>query len=133
MTQTELREKVIFAIYDMLLGGDSHQEKDPKTTICGIFEADYEEIPLYCRKLFIKSLINKDEIIKKIEPNLNRWTFNRLNYVIQAMLIASYTERNILKGADKKVIINEAVNFAKKYADNLDYKFVNAVLDKVLI
>ena len=47
MTQTELREKVIFAIYDMLLGGDSHQEKDPKTTICGIFEADYEEIPLY--------------------------------------------------------------------------------------
>ena len=49
------------------------------------------------------------------------------------MLIASYTERNILKGADKKVIINEAVNFAKKYADNLGYKFVNAVLDKVLI
>ena len=39
----------------------------------------------------------------------------------------------IQKGADKKVIINEAVNFAKKYADNLDYKFVNAVLDKVLI
>ena len=87
MTQTELREKVIFAIYDMLLGGDSHQEKDPKTTICGIFEADYEEIPLYCRELFIKSLINKEEIIKKIEPNLNRWTFNRLNYVIQAMLV----------------------------------------------
>ena len=99
MTQTELREKVIFAIYDMLLGGDSHQEKDPKTTICGIFEADYEEIPLYCRELFIKSLINKDEIIKKIEPNLNRWTFNRLNYVIQAMLIASYTERNILNSS----------------------------------
>ena len=42
MTQTELREKVIFAIYDMLLGGDSHQEKETKTTICCIFEADYE-------------------------------------------------------------------------------------------
>ena len=58
---------------------------------------------LYCRELFIKSLINKDEIIKKIEPNLNRWTFNRLNYVIQAMLIASYTERNILKVPIKKL------------------------------
>ena len=33
---------------------------------------------------------------------------------------------------EKSALINVAVTLAKKYLDEKDYKFINAVLDKVL-
>ena len=39
-----------------------------------------------------------------------------------------YVEEEI----EKSALINVAVTLAKKYLDEKDYKFINAVLDKVL-
>lgn len=133
MKQSEIRQKVITAIYDYRMYSNIEGlSLDPEQILSDVFECDYKDTPLFARELFVKSLRTEAEAIKAIEPHLNRWTFSRLNAVIQALLIASYTERNIIKETDKKVVINEAVTYAKDYADNLDYRFVNAVLDKVL-
>lgn len=133
MKQSEIRQKVITAIYDYRMYSNIEGlSLDPEQILSDVFECDYKDTPLFARELFVKSLRTEEEAIKAIEPHLNRWTFSRLNAVIQALLIASYTERNIIKETDKKVVINEAVTYAKDYADNLDYRFVNAVLDKVL-
>lgn len=133
MKQSEIRQKVITAIYDYRMYSNIEGlSLDPEQILSDVFECDYKDTPLFARELFVKSLRTEEEAIKAIEPHLNRWTFSRLNAVIQALLIASYTERNIINETDKKVVINEAVTYAKDYADNLDYRFVNAVLDKVL-
>lgn len=133
MKQSEIRQKVITAIYDYRMYSNIEGlSLDPEQILSDVFECEYKDTPLFARELFVKSLRTEEEAIKAIEPHLNRWTFSRLNAVIQALLIASYTERNIIKETDKKVVINEAVTYAKDYADNLDYRFVNAVLDKVL-
>lgn len=133
MKQSEIRQKVITAIYDYRMFSKLDGVKlEPEELLAGVFDCDFKDVPLFARELFVKSLIAEDEAIVAIEPHLSRWTFSRLNAVIQALLIASYTERNIIKETDKKVVINEAVSYAKEYADNLDYRFVNAVLDKVL-
>ena len=84
------------------------------------------------KSLYVKSLINQDEAIKNIQSNLTKWSFNRLNRVIQAILITAYTERNVINETDKKVIINEYIELSKKYGDANDYRLVNSVLDKVL-
>ena len=42
------------------------------------------------------------------------------------------TEYKFVGGVEKSIIINVAVKLAHKYADEKDYKFVNALLDKVL-
>ena len=60
-----------------------------------------------------------------------KWSFDRLNLLEQAILIMSYTHRQT-QNADKSIIINVAVKLAKKFLDKDDYKFVNAILDKVL-
>jgi transcription termination factor NusB len=37
-----------------------------------------------------------------------------------------------VKEVDKKVVIDNAVKLAKKFVDEKDYAFINAILDKVL-
>lgn len=133
MKQSEIREKVIYAIYDVLLFEQSGNDYDPREILAGLFEESFESIPLFARELFIKASINKQEIIALVEPKLNRWSFDRLNLLVQAALIVAVAERNYIQDTDRKVVINEIVEFVKNYADSQDYRFVNAVLDKVLI
>ena len=60
-----------------------------------------------------------------------KWSFDRLNLIEQSILLMSYTHKQNEK-ADKRIIIDVAVKLAKKFCDKDDYKFVNAILDKVL-
>ena len=49
-----------------------------------------------------------------------------------AILMLAITEYKYVCGIEKSIIINVAIKLAHKYADEKDYKFVNALLDKVL-
>ena len=66
------------------------------------------------------------------EPKLKNWEFKRLNLISQAILLAAISEANYAKISDKKIVINAAVKMAKKYLDSSDFKYINAVLDKVI-
>ena len=63
---------------------------------------------------------------------METWTFKRLNRLNQAILLMSCAHFFEVKDADKAVVINVAVTLAKRYLDDNDYKFVNAILDNVL-
>ena len=93
---------------------------------------EYKNVDIYIRELLLISLKNQNVAITNIEKYLDKWAFNRLNYCMQAILILSYCEFFYIKDSDKAVIINIAVKLAKKYGDERDYRFVNAVLDKAL-
>lgn len=76
---------------------------------------------------------NKDEIITKISDNLSEtWEWNRIPLVVSSIIIAAYCERKAIN-IDKPIVIDQAVINAKKYGDKNSYKFVNAILDKILI
>ena len=62
---------------------------------------------------------------------MTNWTFDRINSVAKAIFFVSCSE-NYIDECDKKIIINEGVNLAKKYIPNDDYKYINAILDKVI-
>ena len=65
-----------------------------------------------------------------INKNLKDWSFDRLGYIEQAILLLATHE--ITAGeVQKPVVINEAVEFAKKYCDEDSYKFINGVLDRL--
>ena len=97
-----------------------------------VFNQEYKDVDIYIRELLLISLKNQNIAITNIEKYLDKWAFNRLNYCMQAILILSYCEFFYIKDSDKAVIINIAVKLAKKYGDERDYRFVNAVLDKAL-
>ena len=73
------------------------------------------------------------EIIPIFEKNMRKWTFDRLNLLEQALLLLAYCQSYYsVEKTDKAIIINVSVELAKKYLSDNDYKFVNAILDKVL-
>lgn len=77
-------------------------------------------------------LDNKEFIIKELSKNLQpNWTFDRLNFVDQAILIEAYSEYKTLN-VDKAVIIDQAIISCKKYSDPDNYEYINAILDKTL-
>lgn len=73
----------------------------------------------------------KDVYINLINEKLNEeWSFDRLGYVEQAILLMACCELD-LETAPKAIVIDEAITLAKKYCDDDTYKLINGVLDKL--
>ena len=56
---------------------------------------------------------------------------DRISRVALAILRVSVYELLFQKGAEAKIVIDEAVNIAKDFDTDDSYKFINAVLDKI--
>ena len=75
---------------------------------------------------------NNEEITEIIEKNLKKgWTIDRISTVDLAILKLAIYEIKYKK-EPFKVIINEAVNIAKKYGEETSSAFVNGVLASVV-
>lgn len=125
MTRREQRIKIMTCIYQYLLTGkdlddifDENLELDDKSSISFIVENTVGVIE------------QKDELIKQISPKLTDYKFERLGYLEQSLLLMSAYQLN--KGdIDRAVVINEAIEIAKKYCDDKAPKFINGVLDRL--
>lgn len=122
MNRHQMREKLIFAEYQHLL-----LNKDLEACIASNFK---EPINEYVLELFALLEVNESSYIEMISPLLNKWTFDRLNYVDQAIILVATAELKAQKN-DKAVIINEAIKFAKTYCDDEAYRYINGVLDQI--
>ncbi|WP_303924117.1 transcription antitermination protein NusB [Ureaplasma parvum] len=77
-------------------------------------------------------LDNYEQLTKMIKPFISKdWTFERLSYVEQALLLSAYGEYLVLK-TPKKVIIDQTLITTHNYSNNESYKFINAILDQLL-
>ena len=77
-----------------------------------------------------ENLATSDENIAKY---LKNWSINQLNIVDKSILrlaIAEFTYSEDSSG--KKIIINEAVELAKKYGGENSYRFINGILNAAL-
>lgn len=73
-----------------------------------------------------------DEINKIIESHLAaNWSFDRINKVTLAILRMGVYEIKFQKDNESKIVIDEAIEIAKKYGEDGSYKFINAILDKI--
>ena len=72
------------------------------------------------------------EIDELIKTHLSsNWTLERINKVSLAILRTSIYEMKYQTGSEPKIVIDEAVNIARKYGLEDSYKFINAVLDNI--
>ncbi|MGN1398385.1 MAG: transcription antitermination factor NusB [Erysipelotrichaceae bacterium] len=125
MTRREQRIIIMTCIYQYLLTGkniddifDENLHLDDKDSISFIVENTV-------------GVINEQtQLIGVIEPNLNGYQFSRLGYVEQSILLLSAYQLQQNK-IDRAVIINEAIEIAKKYCDDKAPKFINGVLDRL--
>ena len=133
ITRNKQQEYALYVIYSALVYRKANLEFAPIESVSELTEIDYYENDIFLRELVIKSLINLDTIIKKLSEHLVKWDFNRLNMISQAILIMSYSHYYYVEKVDKAILINIAVKFAKKFVPDEDYKYINAILDKVIV
>jgi N utilization substance protein B len=119
-------------IYNALTYATIQVEVDVETLLVNYYDLAYDDIDVFVKEAVIKAIKHQQTIIDLIQPHLKQWTFSRLNLLTQAIFLLAVTHYHYIQDVDKKVVIDNAVKLAKKYVDEKDYAFVNAILDKVL-
>lgn len=72
-----------------------------------------------------------EEIDEVISSNSKGWTIERIGKAELAILRLAVYEIKLDATVDRALAINEAINLAKRYADEKSYSFVNGILTKV--
>ena len=123
MSRSTQRKEAMFYLNQYLLKENAHLKIDSEDVFL-LNEAFQSVIGI--------SLTQKKDLVELINDELIDWTFDRLGFIEQAILLLACGEAIILQ-TEKQVIIDEAVKLAKEFGDEDDtYKLINATLDKVL-
>lgn len=123
---------IMTVIYNELVDfkfGNGSFVRDAKDLISDFYGAPYDEVPNFVKDTVMISLQKYGEVVNAYAPYLRDWKWERLPLLTQAILLMSYVHFYYIEKVDKKIIINVAVNLAKKYTDDKQAKFINAILD----
>ena len=117
-------------LVDYSFSDGSNFSRSAQEMICDMVgEPDINAIDPFIKDMVMISLQKYGEIVTAYAPYLRNWKWERLPLLTQAILLMSYTHFYFVEKVDKKVVINVAVDLAKKYIDDKQAKFINAILD----
>lgn len=130
MTRSQLREMAFKLIYS----SEVQKHMDDEQVEIFIQENDIEEKEEieYINEVYNGIRKNKEEIESLISGNLKeKWTMDRISKIDSAILQIAIFEL-IYSKLPYKVVINEAVELAKKYGEDSSKSFVNGILASVV-
>lgn len=124
-TRSELRVKIMTILYQIDIYRSNKIKYDVEEVIKENLEIDNE---------FVKEIVFGvntyfDQLNRIADRYLNDWSINRLDKTGASILRMGLYEL-IYTDTPVVVVINEAVELAKKYSDDSVRKMINAVLDK---
>ena len=126
LTRTEAREKIMVILYQI----DFYRKKKIEYNLEDVFHENLEMDNKYVKDIVNGVLENQEKIDEIITKYLDNWDLDRLGKTDRAILRLS-TYEMMYYDTPKVVVINEAVELAKKYSDDKVVKLINAVLDKI--
>ena len=119
------------ALYAFDLGGG-----DVEHVMTHILRPGFEEDETnrrFAESLFLRTLDRQTEIDEVIEKHLENWDFERVALVDRLLLRIAICEFIAFDDIPPKVSINEAIEVAKRYSTPKSGKFINGILDAVLL
>ena len=126
MNRSAIREKAFELIYSL----EIQKQEDLQEAVDLYIENN--DITDKNAKEYIQDAVfgiekNKEKIINQIEKNLKKdWKIDRISKIDLAIYEIQYKELPF------KVVINEAVELAKKYGEDSSKNFVNGVLASIV-
>lgn len=125
--RSELREKIMTIIYQISLYKKNKIEFDVDECLKENLEIDNE----FVKDMVYGIVTNYDELTSLANVYLTNWTIDRLDLTGASILRMAIYE---IKYMDTPpiVVINEAIELAKKYSDDSVRKMINASLDKMV-
>ncbi len=122
MVKREEREALLKALYSVDIFDDYEEES------IRVFAERNRWDPIILSKVL--AIVKRRGIIDQyISKHLKNWTLSRITLIDRNILRLAVHELMYDKQTPMKVVINEAVEIAKKYGTKNSFTFINAVLD----
>ena len=131
MNRSAIREQAFKLIYSLEIQKQENLEEQIDLYIesNNITDNNAQE---YIKDAILGIENNKEEILKSIEKNLKSdWKLERISKIDLAILKLAIYEIKY-KEIPFKVVINEAVELAKKYGEDSSKNFINGILASVV-
>ncbi len=131
MNRSEIREQAFKLMYSLEIQKNENLEEQVELYLESNEILDQNAIE-YIKDTVFGIEENKEEIIKKIEKNLKEdWKIERISKIDLVILKLAIYEIKY-KELPYKVVINEAVELAKKYGEDNSKNFVNGILASIV-
>lgn len=126
-TRSELREKIMIILYQIDINRKQNIDYSVEEIIRENLDIDNE----FVRDIVYGVITYESDIINEANKYMKDWSIERIDKTGAAILKMAIYE---LKYTDTPpiVVINEAIELAKKYSDDDVRKMINAVLDKMI-
>lgn len=126
-TRSELRKKIMIILYQIDINRKQNIDYSVEEIIRENLDIDNE----FVRDIVYGVITYESDIIKEANKYMKDWSIERIDKTGAAILKMAIYE---LKYTDTPpiVVINEAIELAKKYSDDDVRKMINAVLDKMI-
>ena len=125
-TRSELREKCMIILYQWDLF-----RKDAKTNIDDIIKDNMEIENDFVKDIVYGVVTYQERIDELANKYMQDWNISRIDKTGASILRIGIFEL-LYTDTPAIVVINEAIELAKKYSDDSVRKIINAVLDKVI-
>lgn len=129
------RRKMRSLLFHVLYAADAFDYETSAVEIARNFNREYDtNIDLEGEIIKTVNDIAKrrDELDEQIVPFLENWKFDRIGRC--TLLVLRYAIWEMLyTTTPHSIVINEAIELAKCFAEQDSYKFVNGILDKIYI
>lgn len=108
-----------------------NQENESLDDFFATTKLEMQEDQEFVTTIFSSYVENRHEIEQMIDKNLVNYDPSRIYKIDRAILSLAVCEMAFYKQTPVPVIINEAVELAKKYGTEKSYKFVNGILKTI--
>ena len=128
MARIAARAAAVQMVYENMLGGDGGEE-----TLHGLIGLEPDEADQsYIDELLKGVEEHQFELDEIIEKHLVNWALERISRVSLAVLRVAVYEMKFMGDLPDGVIVNEAVELAKRFDEPQAGRFVNGLLSSVL-
>ncbi|WP_456424940.1 transcription antitermination factor NusB [Rhodocaloribacter sp.] len=130
-SRREARERVMQALYAFELGGG-----DAEHIIETWLKPNLAEDPAgleFATSLFLRVLDCAEAADEIISSHTTNWDISRIALIDRLLLRMAICEMLTFEDIPPKVSINEAIEVAKRYSTSKSGKFINGILDAVLL
>jgi N utilization substance protein B len=119
-------------IYNFIVLEEIKQKVNIQDLIESHCELDYDQVDIYIKEVVLKCIKNYEALKELITSKLVKWRYERVSTINKAILMYGLTNGLYMDQLEKKVIIDIAISLSKKFGEDGDYKFINAILDKTI-
>lgn len=133
MTRTEIRELTFELLYSLEIQKMEQEEYNEQIELLLVEQnVSQEKAKTYMTETINGIAKNKEEILELISQNLKeKWDISRVSKInITLLKLATY--EIVYTELPYKVVVNEAVEIAKKYGDDTSPAFINGVLANII-